>query len=45
MAPCLKIPNDTGKFRLEADASEGAVGAALSQEQDRKMHLLTSLNL
>lgn len=37
-APCLKIPDDTGKFRLEADASEGAVGAVLSQEQEGKMH-------
>ena len=37
-APCLKIPDDTGKFRVEADASEGAVGAVLSQEQEGKMH-------
>ena len=37
-APCLKILDDIGKFRLEADASEGAVGAVLSQEQEGKMH-------
>ena len=37
-APCLCIPNDNGKFRLESDASEGAIGAVLSQEQNGKMH-------
>jgi hypothetical protein len=28
------LPNDTGKFRVEADASEGAIGAILSQKQN-----------
>lgn len=37
-APCLVIPNDTGKFRLEADASNSAVGSVLSQEQDDKWY-------
>ncbi len=32
----LAIPTEDGKFRVEADASEGAVGAVLSQEQDGK---------
>ncbi len=32
----LAIPTETGKFRVEADASEGAIGAVLSQEQDGK---------
>ena len=32
----LALPTDDGKFRLEADASEGATGAVLSQEQDGK---------
>ncbi|SJL06853.1 uncharacterized protein ARMOST_10195 [Armillaria ostoyae] len=30
----LAIPNATGRFRVEADASNGAIGAVLSQEQD-----------
>ncbi|SJL17084.1 uncharacterized protein ARMOST_20626 [Armillaria ostoyae] len=30
----LAIPNATGRFRVEADASNGAVGAVLSQEQE-----------
>ncbi len=33
----LAIPTEKGKFRVEADASEGAIGAVLSQEQDWKM--------
>ncbi len=33
----LAIPTENGKFRVEADASEGAIGAVLSQEQDGKM--------
>ncbi|CAK5281960.1 unnamed protein product [Mycena citricolor] len=30
----LALPNDTGQYRLEADASEGATGSVLSQNQD-----------
>ncbi len=32
----LAIPTEDGKFCVEADASEGAIGAVLSQEQDGK---------
>ncbi len=32
----LAIPTEEGKFCMEADASEGAIGAVLSQEQDGK---------
>ncbi len=32
----LAIPTEDGKFRIEVDASEGAIGAVLSQEQDGK---------
>ncbi len=32
----LAIPTEDGKFRVEADASEGVIGAVLSQEQDGK---------
>ncbi len=32
----LAIPTNKGKFRVEADTSEGAIGAVLSQEQDGK---------
>jgi hypothetical protein len=30
----LALPTDNGKFRLEANASDGATGAVLSKEQD-----------
>ena len=33
-----RMPNEFGKFRVEADMSDGAVGAVLSQEHDRKIH-------
>jgi hypothetical protein len=33
-APVLVFPSDTGKFRIEADASNFATGAVLSQLQD-----------
>ena len=32
-APVLTMPNDFGRFRIEADASDFAIGAILSQEQ------------
>ncbi|SJL13410.1 uncharacterized protein ARMOST_16853 [Armillaria ostoyae] len=32
----LRIPTEKGQFHVEADASEGAIGAVLSQEQDGK---------
>ncbi|SJL08909.1 uncharacterized protein ARMOST_12283 [Armillaria ostoyae] len=32
----LAIPTPNGRFRVEADASNGAIGAVLSQEQDSK---------
>ncbi len=34
----LAIPNETDPFMVEADASEGAVSAVLSQKQNRKWH-------
>ena len=34
--PILIIPNDSDKFRLEADASKYAAGAVLSQQRDGK---------
>ncbi len=40
----LAIPMEAGKFCVEADASEGAIGAVLSQEQDRKWHPVTFLS-
>ncbi len=32
----LAIPTEEGKFHMEADASEGAIGTIFSQEQDGK---------
>ena len=40
-APCLRIPEDEGQFRVEADASEGAVGAVISQQIEGKWHPVT----
>jgi len=38
-APSLVIPSDSGKFRLECDASDFATGAVLSQlQEDRLFH-------
>lgn len=33
-APILAIPNDNGKFKIEVNASDYAIGGILSQEQD-----------
>ena len=38
MAPCLRIPEDEGQFRIEADTSEGAISAIISQWLDNKWH-------
>ncbi len=35
---------EEGKFHIEADASEGAIGAILSQEQDGKWRPVTFLS-
>ena len=35
-APILSLPNREGKFILDTDASNSAIGAVLSQEQDGK---------
>ncbi len=40
----LAIPMEEGKFRVEADASEGVIGAVLSQEQDGKWHPVAFLS-
>ena len=32
----LAIPNKTGQFKVEADSSDGAIGAVLSQKHDGK---------
>ena len=34
--PVLLLPRRKGKFRVETDMSEHAIGGVLSQEQDRK---------
>jgi hypothetical protein len=36
--PVLALPRAKGQFRLEADSSNYAVGAVLSQKQDNKWH-------
>ncbi len=40
----LAILTNEGKFRVEADASKGAIGAVLSQEQDSKWRLVSFLS-
>ncbi len=40
----LAIPMEEGKFHMEADASEGAIGTILSQEQDGKWRPVTFLS-
>ncbi len=40
----LAIPANEGNFRVEADASEAAIGAVLSQEQDGKWRPVSFLS-
>ncbi len=40
----LAIPTNEGKFRVEADASEGAIGAVLSQEQEGRWRPVSFLS-
>lgn len=40
----LAIPMEGGKFCVEADPSEGAIDAVLSQEQEGKWHPVTFLS-
>ncbi|SJL15542.1 uncharacterized protein ARMOST_19043 [Armillaria ostoyae] len=40
----LTIPNGTGWFRVEADMSNGAIGAVLSQEQEGKWRPVTFMS-
>ncbi len=40
----LAIPTNKGKFRVEADASKGAIGTVLSQEQDGKWRPVSFLS-
>ncbi|SJL18925.1 uncharacterized protein ARMOST_22527 [Armillaria ostoyae] len=40
----LAIPNREGKFRVEANASNGAIGAVLSQQQDGRWRLVAFMS-
>jgi hypothetical protein len=42
--PVLAIPNTTGEFQIEAEASDYAIGAILSQLQDGKWHPIAYLS-
>jgi hypothetical protein len=42
--PVLALPHPTGQFCLEADSSNYAIGAVLSQLQDDKWHPITYLS-
>jgi len=44
MQPVLALPRPTGQFRLEADSSDYAIGAVLSQLQDNKWHPIAYLS-
>jgi len=43
-APVLALPQSKGQFRLEADSSDYAVGAVLSQLQNDKWHPIAYLS-
>jgi transposase InsO family protein len=42
--PTLAMPNQKGQFRIEADSSDYAIGAILSQKQDDKWHPIAYLS-
>jgi len=42
--PVLALPRREGKFRVEIDAPEHAIGGALSQEQEDKWKPVTFLS-
>ena len=42
--PVLLLPRREGKFRVETNASDYAIGGVLSQEQDRKWKLIVFLS-
>jgi len=42
--PVLSLPRREGKFRVETDTSEHAIGGVLSQEQDGKWKLIAFLS-
>ncbi len=37
-APVLRMPRDEGQYKVEADTSDFATGAVLSQLQDKEWH-------
>jgi len=42
--PTLTMPDEKGQFRIEADSSDYAIGAILSQHQDDKWHPIAYLS-
>ena len=42
--PVLLLPRREGKFRVETNASDYAIGGVLSQEQDKKWKLIVFLS-
>ena len=42
--PVLQMPLDDGKYKVEADSSDYATGAVLSQEQDGRWHPIAFLS-
>ncbi len=43
-APIIVTPNNYGKFRVECDASQHAMGAVLSQEQDGQWRIIAFMS-